>query len=276
MDGFEERIHENLIKMRKISLFRYALIFITSLLVSFLALFILGMWIYAAFIPACLIVGVLYLLGRRYLTPIRDMERGNPVLEERLRTAYDNQERDNIITRGLVREVSYDLTDVSSDAFINMKRVNTYVAVSIIVVFILLFLLFAGFGGLGLGGLFGGGGGGGSGGVQGEGSGTGGGGGGLSDVGEMESSQETSIGQGPPENIYGDQSIAQIDGQDMELEMHPEYGEYGDFDMEGGEGGAEEIRKGFVQATAAESYTENIPVELEGVVRKYFERLAEE
>ena len=275
MDGFEERIHANLIKMRKISLFRYALIFITSLLVAFLILFILGVWVYLAFIPACLIVVVLYLLGRRYLNPIKEMERGNPVLEERLRTAYDNREKDNIITRGLVREVSYDLNDVSGDAFINMKRVNTYVAVSIIVVFILLFLLFAGFGGLGLGGLFGAGGGG-RGGTQGEGSGTGGGGGGMADVGDMESSQETSIGQGPPENIYGDQSIAQIEGQDMELEMHPEYGEYGDFDMRGDEGGADEIRKGFVQATAAESYTENIPVELESVVRKYFERLAEE
>jgi len=64
----------------------------------------------------------------------------------------------------------------------------------------------------------------------------------------------------------------------MELEIHPEYGEGGDFDMEETEGQEkiDEIRDGFTEATAAESYTENIPVELEGVVRKYFEKLTEE
>ncbi len=263
-------------RMGKINLFRYTVMFITLLLLNSLLLFLAGIWIYASLFPALIIVMIIYLLEKRHVDPLIKMEEGNPALEERLRAAYDNRGRDNVIVHSLIREVNCELNDLDEEAFINMRRVSTYVGVSVVVVFILLSLLFTGFKGFSLGALLGSGGGGGGDGMTGEGSGTGQGGGGLSGQGETQSSEETSIGQGPPKDIYGEPSIARIEGQDLELEMHPEYGEYGDFDMDGSTDRVEEIRSGFIQGTATESYTENIPMELESMVRKYFEKLTEE
>lgn len=275
---FEENLHKNLDTIWDISLFNYALLFITSFLISAVVIVVLGFSVYYGFAPAIIVVGATFWKRRKNEDHIRTVEKGNPVLKERLSAAYDNIEKDNFIVRGLVREVNSDLTNVKSDAFLNLSRVKQYVGISIICVFILLLLLLSGYKGLGLDGFLGSGPGGHGGGTQGTGSGTGAGGGGMGDEGDSPTDQQTSIGEGPPQDIYGDSSIAEIEGEDLDLEMHPEYGEGGDFDYEGDEGKEkiENIATGFTQATAAETYSENIPVEMETVVRSYFEKLAEE
>lgn len=275
---FEERLHHNLDTIWDIALFNYALLFITSFLVFGVVSVLLGFLVYYGAIPAVILVSTIFLRRRRVENHIRTVEKGNPILEERLSAAYDNIENDNFIVRGLVREVCSDLNKVKTDSFLNMSKIKRYVGISIICVFILLFLLLSGYEGLGLGGFLGSGSGGDGGGNQGTGSGSGAGGGGMGEEGDSPTTQQTSIGQGPPQDIYGDSSIAQIEGDELELEMHPEYGEGGDFDFEDDErrGNIENIVNGFTQATVAETYSENIPVEMENVVRNYFEKLAEE
>jgi hypothetical protein len=273
---FERKLNEVLGLIWDIKIFDYAVVFIMCLLISVLVLFVLGISIYYSFIPSAVIVAGIYIVKGRNEDHIQIMEGGNPALKERLETAYDNRKReDNFIVRELMREVTADLNNIHSDAFLDIKRVNSYVAVSVIVVFILLSLLFLGFEGVGLPGLFGSFGGG-DGGNSGTGSGSGGGGGGAEDAGDVETAQDKSIGKGPPQDIYADRSIAKIEGQELEMEIHPEYGEQEGVDQTASSRGkAEDIAEGFVQATAAESYDEDIPVELESVVRKYFEKLAE-
>jgi hypothetical protein len=276
-DELEARVQKVLSFMWDVSLFYYALLFVCSFLVSVLVLYILGIWIYFAFAISVVVVATYFFLWTRGNNALKEMIRGNPRLRDRLEAAYDNRDRENIITRDLIRDVNFELSNIRTDVFVDVKKAGAYITISIIAVFLLISLLFLGFEGFGLPGLFAGSGGGGSGGTEGEGSGTGAGGGGTSGTGDVESSQDTSMGQGSSDDIYGDSSIASIDGEERELEMHPEYGEHGDFDFDGSEGGenVDEIKDGYVQATAAESYTENIPIELEETVRKYFEKLTE-
>lgn len=259
-----------------ITIFNYALLFITSFLASVLVFIVLKIWPYFAFAPATGAVILVYARKERHKRVMDIIERGNPALKERLKTAYDNRDKDNLIVRELTREVNYDLENVDSGVFVSLKRTNTYVGVSVVIVFLLLFLLFSGFEGIGLSGLFGGGGGGGGGGSSSSSSSSGGSG---ADQGEEDtSSQDISTGTAQTKDIYGDSSMAKIEGTDVELEIHPEYGEQGTIDAGQGENqdGAEEIRSGFVQATAADPYSDDIPVELENVVRKYFEKLSED
>jgi len=276
-DIITDKLQEPLRALWDISLFGYALLFIFVFLASVLACLLLGFGVHFAFLPPVAIVVVKYIKDSKNADALKSVEKGNSSLRERLSAAYDNRDRENLVVKELVREVAYDLDDVRTDAFMDRGRTNAYIIASIIIVFILISLLFAGFEGFGGPGLFGGWGGTGSGGNEGQGTGGGSGGGGANEAGEEESSQETTIGAGPRQDIYGDSSIAQIEGQDLELEIHPEYGETSEFDNEVPEGGeaVQNIQAGFVQATAAESYTENIPVELEDSVREYFERLAE-
>jgi len=276
-DIITEKLQAPLRALWDISLFGYALLFIFAFLASVLFCLLFGVGIHFAFLPPVVAIVALYIKDSRSADALKAVEKGNRALRERLSAAYDNRDKENLVVKELVREVAYDLDDVRTDAFMDRGRTNAFIIGSIIIVFILISLLFAGFEGFGGPGLFGGSGGTGSGGSEGQGTGGGSGGGGANEAGEEESSQETTIGAGPRQDIYGDASIAQIEGQDLELEIHPEYGETSEFDNEVPEGGeaVQNIRAGFVQATAAESYTENIPVELEDSVREYFERLAE-
>jgi hypothetical protein len=272
MDLIEEKLGGPLRALWDIALFDYALLFMTTLLASVLLLMLIDATLYLAPALTGVALAAYYLRGRRHYDPVRSIEKGNPALRERLSAAYDNRSKENLVVRELVKEVAYDLENVNTGAFLDRGRTNAYVVASIIIVFILLSLLFAGFEGLNLGGLMGGSGG--SGGSS-QGKGSGGGGGGGGQAGESESSQEETVGQGSSQNIYGDSSIARIEGQELELEIHPEYGETEGFDM-GGDGEGISGMEGYVQATAAETYGENLPVELEGSIRRYFEKLTED
>jgi len=174
---FEERLHKNLDTIWDIALFNYALLFITSFLVFGVVFVVLGFLVYYGLFPAIIVVAVTFLRRRKAENQIKIVEKGNPVLEERLSAAYDNIEKDNFIVRGLVREVSSNLNKVKTDSFLNISKIKKYVGISIICVFILLFLLLSGYKGLGLDGFLGSGQGGHGGGNQGTGSGTGSGGG---------------------------------------------------------------------------------------------------
>jgi len=272
---FEGKVHEAWTYVMDIALFNYSLMFMTAFLAFVLLFALLGIGMYLSVLPAVLVVFAAYMLNRRKQHPLQILEKGNPALRDRLSAAYDNKDQDNFVVKELIRDTNYYLEDLRTDSFFNLRKTGTYVGISIVIVFILLSLMFFGLG-IGLPGLFGGVGNS-NGGSQGSGSGGSNGGGSANGAGDTSTSQEATLGQGSSQNIYGDVSIAKIEGKNMELEMHPEYGEEGS----AGSGTNEKppgtgIEDNSVQATAAESYAENIPVELEGAIRRYFEKLAGE
>lgn len=274
-EKLEEQISDLLRSLWDISIFYYALLFVLLLLASSIALITFKIPYIYAFIPAGIATVFVY-LRQRGADHIRDLERGNTSLRERLRTAYDNRFRDNVIVNDLMRGVIGDLKEVNTDTFLNLRRTTIYVVASIVLVFLLLLLQFTGFGGFDLpfigdstkGGLGGGG--------QSPGGGSGGGGSGGS--GEDQSSPENSVGQSQAGEIYSDRSIAQIEGEEMQLELFPEYGGETEIGEEGAQNqeAINEIQNRYVQSTAAQSYSENIPTQLEEIVRKYFEKLTEQ
>jgi len=273
-DDFEERLRKAWVSVLDIELFNYSLLFITMLLVFVLAFALLGILVLFSLVPAAGITIAAYIRDKRRQSFLRVMEEGNRDLKDRLSAAYDNREKTNFIVSDLVRDATGYLSDFRTDEFLNVGRTSEYVVTSIIIIFILISLMLFSPGGFGLPGLFGGGGG--SGGSQGTGAGSGGGSG-SSGSGESPTTQDTSLGMGGPQDIYGAPSIAKIEGSELELEIHPEYGEQSGFDSDDpAKPTLNDVEPGFVQATAAESYTENIPVELESSIREYFEKLAEE
>jgi len=73
--------------------------------------------------------------------------------------------------------------------------------------------------------------------------------------------------------------VATIEGEKIQMEIHPEYGDELGIDESGKpktETPFSTISSAGYEAVSAESYQENIPVEDETVVRKYFEKLAED
>ncbi len=271
--GLDQRVRSAVRKVLDVKLFEYSLLAMAAFLVSALVFMVFMISPYMAFVPAACATAFAYYREGWGDAPIRAIERGNPALRDRLSAAYDNKDSPNFIVRGLMGEVARDMDEMRTDAFLNTKRVDTYVGISIICVFAILSLLFTGFRGFDLPGAFGSiisptasrsqastGGGGGSGGE-----------------GEPIETAKSSSGMGASQDIYGDVSMATLQGQDMELELHPEYGEGEDLGV--GEEHEElpgEWGDGILEPSAAETYSENIPAELERAVRAYFDRLAEE
>jgi len=272
MDGFDERVSSTLGTIWRIYLFETAAASIATFLLASFVLLVFGMEILLAFLPAAVIVLFLYIRGKNAYESVKEVEKGNPDLKDRLQAAYDNKSKDNFIVRELVREVSYELDSVDQEAFVDMGRLYTYVTVSIVSAFLLVFMLFAGFEGLGVGGS------GGSGSGAGTGGQVSGGGGGGSGEGEGQTDQDLEISEAGSQDIFGDASTIRIEGDEIDLEIHPGYGEGGGFGSWNGEDDdrLREIQSGFIQATAAGTYTENIPIEMEGVVRSYFERISQD
>ncbi|MBN2518853.1 MAG: hypothetical protein JXB14_08435 [Candidatus Altiarchaeota archaeon] len=276
-DRFIEQVSQGVGLVKKLRLFELFLPLTVVFLLFSLILILFGEEFYYAAIPTAF-VAVALTLKKIKGSPIRSLEGANPKLRERLRTAYDNRQSDNFIVRDLMRDVSEDLLNMDTDRLLNLQRATLYISLIIILIFLLLAMVFVGFEGIpGLGGSssnYGGSGGAGGGGSDS----SGGGGGGSGGDAEKETSPEMGAGMGGPKNIYSDVSMATIEGEELELELHPEYGGENRIGSEKpkGQEALGEVRSTFVQSTAAESYTENIPTRVEEIVRNYFQKLTEE
>lgn len=275
-DRFIEEVSAGKGLIKKISLFEISLPSIVAFLAFALILIVFKIEFYYSTLPTALVV-VFLLIRKSRENPLRSLEWTNPNLRERLRTAYDNRNKDNFIVRDLMRDMSKELLNMNTDRLLNFQRTTVYISITVALVFILLVLTFTGFEGISplLGGPSSSAGGGGGGSSTDS---SGGGGGGSDDSSSQETSPESGAGGGEATNIYSDRSIARIEGEELELELHPEYGGENEIGGEETRGQEEvnEIRNTFVQSTAAESYTENIPTRLEEIVRNYFQRLTEE
>lgn len=276
MDEFEESLHRAYKEVWDLVLFEFLLGCMAVFMLSALVLFILGMSLYLTILPLALIVILKYPTGetRRHINTI---EQGNPILEDRLRTAYDNRENKNFIIEELLSEVGDDLSDLNTERIFDLSLTKKYVASIIVSALVLLSLMLSGFepdlanrlGGV----IFPN-----SQGSEDARSGSDGGGGqGGSTDGASTESQSMGSGLGQSEDIYGQRSVAKLGDREIELELHPEYGDGGAFEID--EDPAEEGSRDNWEEYGAESsqtYTENIPNDLENLVRGYFEKVSEE
>lgn len=181
-----------------------------------------------------------------------------PGLDEPLRTAYDNRGIENVVVDDLAEMVTAEMDEIAYSSFLNRKRITSRVVLIILLALFIVSLAVANFSvaesarGVQLP-LIGGGG-----------SEGGGGGGDLID----------GAGTGSSGDIYGEPSVASIEGTNLDLTMYT------------GIGSEFSIRE--VSETAAQEFTESptFPVEVTGsgtsqeqitdaeLVGRYFEELA--
>ncbi|TGC09185.1 DUF7502 family protein [Methanolobus halotolerans] len=200
---------------------------------------------------------------------ILQIEEKYPELKERLRTAYDNSNADNIIVNDLLQVVSFSLTKVRSSDFLRKKRITLGIMLILISVSALTFVTFYN----------------------------------IhtdttsedwkdlidrlpfipeeenpDDLVEMGGDDEEQNGNGGNEDLTGEPTVVVVDGTEVDLSLPPGTGTGFSQNEE-----SEEILREFEdspggppEATPSGTYYEEFPDGYESVIRSYFEQLAEE
>lgn len=194
------------------------------------------------------------------------IEETHPVLKERLRTAYDNRNTDNIIVRDLIGGVIIDSKSVKSSSFLNRKKLARDLVVIVFAFTVLAYVAGTGyqtaFSPTDLNGVienipF------------------------VSDSNSelypVEENGGTSNNESQ-EDIFGEPAVIVVEGKEVDLKIPPGAGQ-GFTSQETGE----QINGSFIQsgpvnpeAVASQSYYENLPEGYRNVIQSYFEELAEE
>lgn len=92
-----------------------------------------------------LIPTAVYLISALLRSMIRSdvigtIEEKHKKLDESLKTAYDNREKGNIIVSHLLSDVSNEMENVETSAFLDLRKVSSKVVVTIILIFLMLFV----------------------------------------------------------------------------------------------------------------------------------------
>jgi len=194
------------------------------------------------------------------------IEETHPVLGERLRTAYDNRNTDNIIVRDLIGGVIIDSKPVKSSSFFDRRKLAKDLFVIVFAVSILAYVAGTGYQTT------------------------------LSptdlngvienipfvsdsngDLFPVEENGGTSNNESQ-ENLFGEPAVIVVEGKEVDLKIPPGAGQ-GFTSQETGEPMNESfIQSGLVnpEAAASQVYYENLPEGYRNVIQSYFEGLAEE
>lgn len=303
MDLITPRLEEIKRVISKLKLFTIVLDSIIVFILSSIFFVLFGIEIILAIIPS-----LIYLILKS-ISVVRDSRDRNvtekkitqkyPSLDERLQTAYDNRERSNLIVDKLISGVSQRMDNICCSSFVESKKISLKVFVTIFLLFTLLTINFFHIRELGLDfqkdlskfidtslststendkGF-------------------------LGNGGEWERGEESSknerekiggesggeipgfsegpipgmgggAGETPSSDIYGAPSSARIEGQDIEMEVHPEYGGETEIKDVNEEINADKFK--LPEEIKASSTPEQEPVEYEEIIRKYFEKLSQE
>ncbi|AKB77581.1 hypothetical protein MSHOH_1098 [Methanosarcina horonobensis HB-1 = JCM 15518] len=193
------------------------------------------------------------------------IEEKYPVLKERMRTAYDNRDTDNIIVRDLIGGVIIDSKPVKSSAFLNRKKLKKDVLVTFFAVAVLAYVALTGyqttlsptdfseviesipFPGSG------------------------------SDLVSVEENGGTSADPGN-EELFGEPAVIVVEGRDIDLKIPPGVGQGFTSQEEGEQNNGSFVQSDIYnpEAIASQTYYENLPEGYRSVIRSYFEQLAEE
>lgn len=194
------------------------------------------------------------------------IEEKYPVLKERMRTAYDNRNTDNIIVRDLIGGVIIDSKPVKSSVFLNRKKLAKDVLITVFAVTCLAYVAYTGyqstFSPTDMSGVieslpFSG---------------------SNSDLVSVEENGGTSTDLQDNNELFGEPAVIVVEGKDVDLKIPPGSGQGFTRQEEG-----EQSNESFVQsdmynpeAIASQSYYENLPEGYRSVIQSYFEQLAEE
>lgn len=194
------------------------------------------------------------------------IEEAYPVLKERLRTAYDNRNMDNIIVRDLIGGVIIDSKPVKSSSFLNRRKLARDLFVIVFAVSILAYVAGTGYqttvSPTDLNGVieeipF----------ISGS----------NAELYPVEENGGTSNNDNQ-ENLFGEPAVVVVEGKEVDLKIPPGAGQ-GFTSQEAGKQMNESfIQSGLVnpEAAASQAYYENLPEGYRNVIQSYFEGLAEE
>ncbi|MCQ1536983.1 hypothetical protein FTO70_15150 [Methanosarcina sp. KYL-1] len=193
------------------------------------------------------------------------IEEKYPLLRERLRTAYDNREEDNIIVRDLIGSVVTDSKPVKSSAMLNRKKLAKNLFVIVFAVSLLIYVAETGyqppFSPTDLDEV-------------------------IEDIPFPGGSELFPVGENggtagekePGEDLFGEPAVIVVEGTEVDLKIPPGAGQGFTIREEG-----EERNETFTQseaydpeAIASQAYYENLPEGYRSIIQSYFEELAEE
>ena len=257
--------------IRRFKLFYILLDFLLVLLVFSLIFLLINIPVYYAVVFST--GSAIWKASKRRINIFNAIEEKYDYFKERLKAAYDNREKSNVILKYLSEEISQKFDQVRYSSFLDSKKITSKVTASMLLVIIFLFLTFFNIRAFDAPGIF-------------------------SSILKkpLEEFPETptdEVGYGVGkdtlkkekgvagsdvfEDIYGQTSIAKIEGEKISLELHVAAGEMKLRDIKEKEDAFSVTQPTFpITPAIAESYTENIPEKYEEVVKKYFEKLAEE
>lgn len=218
-----------------------------------------------------LIISLLFTAIRHHRAEKKDsislIEEQYPVLKERLRTAYDNRNTDNIIVRDLVGSVIIDSKPVKSSSFLDRRKLTRDMLVIVFTVSVLALISGTGYqtniSPTDLDGV-------------------------IEDIPLISDSNpdlypvEENGGTSNNESqdgLYSEEpAVIVVEGKDVDLKVPPGAGQGFTSQQEG-----EQMNQSFTQsdlvnpeAVASQSYYENLPEGYRNVIQNYFESLAEE
>lgn len=191
------------------------------------------------------------------------IEETYPVLKERLRTAYDNRNTDNIIVRDLIGGVIIDSRPVKSESFLNRRKLTKDLVVIVFTVFILAYVAGTGYqttlSPTDLNGVI-------------EKLSTS-----NADLYPVEENGGTSNNESQ-ENLFGEPAVIVVEGKEVDLKIPPGAGQGFTSQEEGEQMNESFIQSGLVDTdtAASDNYYENLPEGYRNVIQSYFEGLAEE
>ncbi|MDI9395685.1 MAG: hypothetical protein QM426_09870 [Euryarchaeota archaeon] len=216
-------------------------------------------------IIALIITAIRYRLKEKK-DAIKLIEENFPTLKERLRTAYDNRDKENIIVKDLLAGVIIDLKPIKPSSLLNRRLViigigaivltgsgSTYISVTDYhtditpskMSEVIESLPFSGS---------------------------------NSDLVPVEENGGTSADKSENNELFGEPAVIVVEGKDVDLKIPPGSGKGFTGQEEG-----KQINESFVtsgmydpDAMASQSYYENLPEGYRSVIKSYFEQLAEE
>ncbi|MHC1757267.1 MAG: hypothetical protein AB9861_17855 [Methanosarcina sp.] len=194
------------------------------------------------------------------------IEEKYPVLRERMRTAYDNRDTDNIIVRDLIGGVIIDSKPVKPSVFLNRKKLAKDLLVTVFAVALLAYVAQTGyqttispydmnelienipFPGS------------------------------DSNLVSVEENGGTSGDQQNNEELFGEPAVIVVEGTEVDLKIPPGAGQGFTRQEEGEQNNESFVQSGIYgsDATASQAYYENLPEGYRSVIQSYFEQLAEE
>lgn len=270
MRTFRDAIKEVKVSFNKLIIFDVFLNSVIIFLAIYLLLSVFNMFFIYAMIPA--LIYFIYTTNKRTrVNKIQKVETAYPEMDEKLRTAVDNQDDHNIMVNELQAEILRDLRNVEEATFFNEKRVYSKSAIILALCFVIIFISPIG---LNLFGLnikvppvfddFP-----------------------LNPLSDEGGPQQGTSSLGGPEstgliptgaNIYGEESVARIEGKSLSLRIKPSGSEINI--RQQGEIEEREFEEAYpneVYASSSETFKEELPSDLEEqqIIKNYFKGLAE-